>query len=193
MFRYAEVLLNYAEAKAELGEFDAPEWNKSIKLLRERAGVNGAIPADYDPYLAEYYLNQTTDKWLLEIRRERTIELVHENLRYDDLMRWKLGPLLAITWKGIYFAQKNTPYDLNNDGIMDVAVVDAEPPASSKVPGVVYVVLGSSYKLSNGNSGNLEFGFNQGRLWLDKKYLRPVPNTAIQVNPNLKPQNPGWE
>lgn len=193
MFRYAEILLNYAEAKAELGEFSEPEWNKSIKLLRERAGVNGTAPASYDPYLANYYQNQTTDKWLLEIRRERTVELVHENLRYDDLMRWKLGSLLARTWKGIYFAQKNTPYDLNNDGIMDVAVVDAEPPANSKVPGVVYVVLGSSYRLTNGNSGNLEFGFNQGRLWLDKKYLRPVPNSAIQANPNLKPQNPGWE
>lgn len=193
MFRFAEILLNYAEAKAELGQFDIAEWDKSIRLLRERAGVNGNAPAAYDPYLAGYYLNQTTDKWILEIRRERAIELIHENLRYDDLMRWKLGKLLERTWTGIYIAQKNTPYDLNNDGVMDVAVVDVLPPAASRVPGVVYLVVGTSYRLSNGSSGNIEYGFSQNRLWLDKKYLRPVPNSAIQTNPNLKPQNPGWE
>lgn len=193
MFRYAEVLLNYAEAKAELGEMGVTEWNRSIRLLRERAGVNGAAPSTYDPYLASYYMNQTTDMWILEVRRERTVELVHENLRYDDLMRWKLGPLLAKPWKGIYFEQKNTPYDLNGDGVMDVAVVDVEPPASSKVPGVVYVVLGTGFRLTDGNSGNLEFGMHQNRYWHDKKYLRPVPSTAIQVNPNLLPQNQGWD
>ncbi len=193
MFRYAEILLNYAEAKAELGQFDVPEWDRSIRLLRERAGVNGSAPAAYDPYLASYYLNQSTDKWILEIRRERAIELVHEDLRYDDLMRWKLGKLLERTWTGIYIAQKNTPYDLNNDGVMDVAVVDVLPPAASRVPGVVYLVVGTSYRLSNGTSGNIEYGFSQNRLWLDKKYLRPVPNSAIQTNPNLKPQNQGWD
>lgn len=191
MFRYAEVLLNYAEAKAELGEFGIAEWNNSIRLLRERAGVNGVPPTSVDPYLADYYPNIASDMWLLEIRRERTVELVHENLRYNDLMRWKLGEKTAQTWNGIYFAAKDTPYDLNNDGIMDVAVVDAEPPAASRVPGVVYVVLGSTYRLTNGTSGNLEFGFQQQREWSDKKYLRPIPTTAMQMNENLE-QNYHW-
>ncbi len=193
MFRFAEVLLNYAEAKAELGEFTETDWNRTIRPLRERAGVIGTAPANYDPYMASYFLNQTTDKWILEIRRERGIELVLENIRYHDIMRWKMGALIERTWQGIYIPQKGTPYDLNNDGVFDVAVVDAEPPANQRVPGVVYVVTGSGYRLSEGNSGNLEFGFNQGRLWLDKKYLRPVPSAAIQVNPALLPQNPGWE
>jgi len=190
MFRFAEVLLNYAEAKAELGQFGVSDWNNSIKLLRERAGVNGTAPSSADAYLAGYYA--ISDKWLIEIRRERTIELVHENLRYDDLMRWKLGELTTKTWKGIYFPQKNIPYDLNNDGIMDVAAVDAEPAPAQKVPGVVYVVLGSSYRLSDGNSGNLEFGFQQNRVWKDKKYLRPIPTSALQMNTNLK-QNIAWD
>lgn len=193
MFRYAEVLLNYAESKAELGEFDVSEWNNSIRLLRERAGVNGEPPATHDSYLANYYLNQTSDKWILEVRRERTVELVHENLRYDDLMRWRLGDLTAIdAWKGIYFAAKNTPYDLNNDGIMDVVVVDVLPPAASRVPGVVYVVLGATYRLTDGNSGNLEFGFQHNRSWSDKMYLRPIPTAARQMNPQLE-QNYHWE
>lgn len=190
MFRYAEVLLNYAEAKAELGEFGESDWNSSIRLLRERAGVDGAAPTSLDSYLANYY--GVSDRWIAEIRRERTVELVHENLRYDDLMRWKLGDLTAKDWKGIYFEAKDTPYDLNNDGVFDVVVVDVEPAASSKVPGVVYIVLGSSYRLTNGSSGNLEFGSQHGRVWTDKKYLRPVPNAAIQMNTNLN-QNKDWQ
>ncbi|SFB93721.1 Starch-binding associating with outer membrane [Parapedobacter composti] len=192
MFRYAEVLLNYAEAKAELGEMDVPEWDRSIRLLRERAGVNGAPPAAYDPYLAAYYQHQTTDKWILEVRRERGVELVFENVRYDDIMRWRMGELLEKTWQGIYIPQKGEVYDLNGDGAPDLSVVDAEPPANQRIPGVAYVVLGSVYRLSEGDRGNLEFGFSQGRRWLDKKYLRPIPTSARQVNPALG-QNPGWE
>lgn len=44
IIRYAEVLLNYAEAKAELGEFDDAVWNATIRPLRERAGVKGDRP-----------------------------------------------------------------------------------------------------------------------------------------------------
>lgn len=191
IFRFAEVLLNYAEAKAELGEMTDDVWNRTIRLLRERAGVNGAIPDSYDPYLAEYYLNQTTDKWVLEVRRERGVELAFENVRYDDIMRWKMGPLTERVWQGIYIPQKGEVYDLNGDGLMDLSVVDAEPPANERIPGVAYVVLGSTYRLSEGDRGNLEFGFSHGRLWSERKYLRPIPTSAIQVNPALE-QNPGW-
>lgn len=76
VFRYAEILLNEAEAKAELGEMDQTVWNKTIRPLRERSGVSGAMPATADPYLASYY-DGVTDKWILECRRERSIELVH--------------------------------------------------------------------------------------------------------------------
>jgi len=191
MFRYAEILLNYAEAKAELGELDGTSWDKSIKLLRERAGVDGSIPVDYDTYLAEYYMNQTNDKWVLEVRRERAVEMAMESVRYDDLMRWKLGEIIERPWNGIYIPEKNVSYDLNNDGKKDVAFVDTEPSSGQKESGVTYVVLGSSFTLSNGDSGNVQYGNNLGRKWLDKKYLRPIPTSAIQRNSNLE-QNPGW-
>lgn len=194
IFRYAEALLNYAEAKAELGEMNKEAWNKSIRLLRERAGVDGSIPADYDPYVAEYFDNQTTDKWILEVRRERGAELAFENVRYDDMMRWKLGHLIERTWQGIYVPAKNEIYDLNSDGTPDVSFVDATPADADKVKGVKYIVLdGKNYRLSEGDHGNLEYGFSLGRQWLDKKYLRPLPLTATQINPALLPQNPGWE
>ena len=47
--RYAEVLLNYAEAKAELNEMSEEVWNKTIKPLRERAGVTSIYPTTADP------------------------------------------------------------------------------------------------------------------------------------------------
>jgi hypothetical protein len=185
LFRYAETLLTYAEAKAELGEMNEEIWNQTIRPLRARAGVNGAVPATYDPYLADYYRNQTTDKWILEIRRERSVELACERVRYDDIMRWKLGELLAMDWQGVYIAKKDEGYDLNGDGTIDLTVSDTGSASSTRV------VLGSAYKLSDGDSGNLVYNYNLGRLWLDKKYLRPIPASAIQLNPELG-QNPGW-
>lgn len=192
IFRYAEVLLNYAEAKAELGECDETVWNVTVKPLRERAGVEGKIPATYDPYVAAYFKNQTMDKWVLEVRRERGVELAFEGVRYDDIMRWKQGDLIENVWQGIYIPQKGEAYDLNGDGVKDVAVVDKEPPAGEKIKGVQYVVIGKTNRLSEGDHGYIEFGFSQGRKWDDKKYLRPIPLTATQINPALLPQNPGW-
>ena len=192
IFRYAEILLNYAEAKAELGECDETVWNATVKPLRERAGVEGKVPATYDPYVAAYFKNQTTDKWVLEVRRERGVELAFEGVRYDDVMRWKQGDLIENVWQGIYIPQKGEAYDLNGDGVKDVAVVDKEPAAGDKIKGVQYVVIGKTNRLSEGDHGYIEFGFSQGRKWDDKKYLRPIPLTATQINPALLPQNPGW-
>ena len=188
ILRYAEVLLNYAEAKAELGEMDATIWNKTIKPLRERAGVSGAIPATYDLYLADYYLNQTTDKWILETRRERSIELAFEQVRYDDLMRWKLGKLIEIPKYGVYIGALDTNYDLNGDGITDLTVSRTGNATATRL------VLGvaQNFELSNGDHGYLLYGITHNKLWLDKKYLHPIPSTALEMNPNLL-QNPGWE
>lgn len=191
VIRYAEVLLNLAEAQAELGSMNETIWNKTIRPLRERAGVNGDIPSVYDPYVAAYFQNQTFDKYILEVRRERGTELIFENMRYDDIMRWKMGELIEKTWTGIYIPAKNTCYDLNNDGIYDLSIVDKEPIAADKVPGVTYVVVGNAFRLSNDNHGNIEYGFGLNRTWEQRKYLRPIPTIALQDNPDLG-QNPGW-
>ena len=190
--RYAEVLLNYAEAKAEMGQCDATVWNQTIKLLRERAGVDGGVPTSYDPYLADYYMNQTSDKWILEIRRERGIELIMENVRYDDLMRWKLGEMLIGNWRGIYVPAVNTLMDLDDNGTPDFYASTTTVPDSEKVEGVVYVSPGEGtyLGLTEGTSGYILIE-NQ-RTWDDKLYLHPIPRSAIVVNPELT-QNSGWE
>ena len=186
VFRFAEVLLNYAEAKAELGEFGETEWNQTIKLLRERAGVNSKVPLAADPYLIDYYANQTTDKWILEIRRERAIEMLLENLRYEDLMRWKLGNLLEKEWTGIYIPEKEKAYDLNGDGINDVCVTDGKPGTEK---GVFYIDLSKGqYTLDKNNC----LIYNETRMWADRKDLHPIPKTACVINPALG-QNDGWE
>lgn len=191
MIRYAEVLLNYAEAKAELGEFDESVWNQTIAPLRQRAGVNTTMPINADSYLTETYFPEITDTYLLEVRRERGIELCYEGFRYDDLLRWKKGELVEMSWKGIYVPGLNVPMDLDGNGTLDVAFVETVP--IEKVSGVIYFVVdGTNSILSEGTSGHIIWRANESRDFSDKKYLHPISNTDLVLNPNLG-QNPGWE
>lgn len=70
VFRYAEILLNYAEAAVELGK--APEALPKLNLVRDRAGVK-----------------PRTAVTINDVRHERMVELAFENLRYWDLVRWR--------------------------------------------------------------------------------------------------------
>ncbi len=109
IFRYAEVLLNFAEAKAELGTLTQADLNKSIFELRDRVGMPNldmaAANANVDPYMEAQYPGVTgaNKGVILEIRRERRIELVMESHRWNDLMRWKSGQSVVRPFKGMYF------------------------------------------------------------------------------------------
>ena len=196
IFRYAEVLLNYAEAKAELGQLTQEDIDKSIKLLRDRVGMPNldmaAANADPDPYLASQYVNVSgaNKGVLLEIRRERRIELVMESYRWDDLMRWKEGHLLAEQFKGMYFPGLGQ-YDLNKDGKVDVVIYEGTKPTTK---GPQYLKLGSEIVLENGRDGglilvnaNIDKAFTENR-----DYLYPVPIQEMLLNKNLT-QNPNWK
>lgn len=198
IMRYAEVLLNKAEALAELGEMTPGQWSETIGALRERAGITGStltnLPTVADPYLVEFYLGKFTDPVLLEVLRERGVELVFEGLRPDDLRRWHLGELFAESPMNGMYVPALGEYDLNSDGIMDVLFYQGTKPESSN-PSIAYVDVTPSdasgrIQLSNGKSG--EVIFNPGvREWLDKKYLYPIPEADRIRNPALG-QNPGW-
>ena len=191
LIRYAEVLLNYAEAKAELGEFDENIWYQTIGTLRERAGVNPVVPATEDSYLQNTYFPDISDKFLLEIRRERGIELCYEGFRYDDLLRWKKGELMEMQWKGIYVPGLDMPMDLDGNGTPDVSFVQTVP--ETKVPGVIYYIIdGTASQLSEGTKGHLIWRDDEEREFSEKKYLHPISNSDILLNPNLE-QNPGWD
>ena len=81
--RYADVLLMYAEAKFEKGEFTEDIWNMTIKRIRERAGFTDSGALEY-PSLS-------SDDMRKLIRNERRCELAMEGLRWFDIKRWKAG------------------------------------------------------------------------------------------------------
>jgi len=199
VMRYAEVLLNYAEAKEELGSFTDEDWANTIGALRARAGITGGLttkPTVVDPYLQSNYFPDISDPVLLEIRRERSIELAFEGFRFYDLIRWKRGELLEQPWTGIYVPSLNTPMDLNLDGIPDVAFVEATPANPDKR--VTYVNVAPTIggkenpqQLEHGTYGELTWLKDSPRQWDDKMYFYPIPESASLKNPKLG-QNPGW-
>jgi hypothetical protein len=78
--RYAEVLLNYAEAQNEAAGPDATVYN-AINQVRQRASVNQpALPAG----LTQAQMRDA-------IRRERQVELAFEEHRFYDVRRWKIA------------------------------------------------------------------------------------------------------
>lgn len=192
VIRYAEVLLNYAEAKAELGTFTTEDWNKTIALLRKRAGISDtSMPSTLDAYMRDNFHSHITSVPLMEIRRERAIELAMEGLRYTDLKRWKEGKLLEKEKNGIYVPAEGQLLDLNKDGKPDVAFVTETP--SSPVTGVYYFKINNGIaKLSEGTKGLLLYQLNLNPSYDDYKYYAPLPYTELQLNQNLV-QNPGWE
>lgn len=88
LIRYAEILLMYAEAKQATGQMTQAVWDKTIKLVRQRAGFTDAGALDY-PGTA----NMTNI-----IRRERRCEFVMEGLRIDDIRRWKIAETVLTGW-----------------------------------------------------------------------------------------------
>jgi len=196
IFRYAEVLLNYAEAKAEKGTLTQDDLDKSIKLIRDRVGMPNIniVEANKnpDPYQAQQYSQLTGSNVgvILEIRRERRVELVMENFfRWDDVIRWKEGQLLTKTYKGMYFPGPGS-YDLDRNGKVDLIIYEGEKPAAT---GAQILKLGSEILLENGNkggsivvNGHINKKFNEAR-----DYLYPIPTQELLLNTKLI-QNPNW-
>ncbi len=192
--RYAEVLLNYAEAKAELGTMTDDDWKITIGALRARAGITGGLdkkPTAADPYMASIYTG-VTDPVILEVRREREIELILEGLRLNDLKRWACGKLWeTASWDGIYIPSLDTPLDLNGDGTYDVFVTE-----DSKYSGAyksIAMYTGANLKVTPVENGKTGYRLNYEitRVWNDNMYIYPIPEVVRQKNPNLT-QNPGW-
>jgi starch-binding outer membrane protein, SusD/RagB family len=200
LFRFGEVLLNYAEAKAELGTLTDGDWAATVGVLRARGGITGGLtskPIVADTYLQSVYFPNISDPSILEIRRERGIELCLEGFRFKDIIRWKRGELMNQEWNGFYVPALNTAMDLNEDGINDVVFYRGTRPSLGS--SITYVDVSASVAgnvnsqlLKNGTSGELTWLNNVPRLWNDKMYYYPIPQTDVIANPNLG-QNPGWQ
>ena len=204
IFRYGEILLIYAEAKYELGQMDESIWNQTIGALRQRAGVRNIYPGSSaysrDTWLAEYYTDANAqspmqlDNIALEIRRERAIEMAMESeSRHDDLMRWKMGWLIARRyenqgWRGIYVTEDEAKNGFEFNGRRYFLHRTASHSENSYP--IANTGADASFSLTNGTYGYLVYNYQLE--WDDCMYLDPIPESALKVNPNLG-QNYGWE
>ncbi len=199
LLRYAEVLLNYAEAKAELGTITAEDWSKTIGALRRRAGITGGdldkLPTVVDTYLQSTFYQNVTSPVILEVRRERAIELILEGFRLIDLKRWACGSNWQnAPWDGVYIPALDSPIDLNGDGVNDVYVTaDANYQKNGTYKSIAMTLNAQqkANKITGDPNGGYLLGYDMPRKWNDNMYIYPVPENVIQKNTNLT-QNPGW-
>ena len=209
VFRYAEVLLNLAEAKAELGTLNQTDLDKTVNAIRKRAGITGTytLGTAADQWLKGCYptlaaLNPANLGDILEIRRERTVELVMEGRRYHDIMRWKEGKVFEEEFLGMYIPSAGA-IDLNSDGVLDFNIATVSNPGSPD--GVTTLKVGENLTLvtpsESGNTYNGESGFLtihrndvMQRQWReDRDYYYPIPTKERVLTNGALTQNPGWE
>ena len=216
LFRAAEVYLNYAEAKAELGTLTQEDLEISIKKIRDRVGMPNidmlAANANPDPYLCAPetgYRNVTGPNKgvILEIRRERTIELCLEGHRYYDIIRWKEGKMFEQPFLGMYFpgltqGSGDNRYDVfdMNDGIagdkekVDICIYTGKKPSVKNIR--KFYKLGEEFVLTDGDKGNIICHDieKEPRQWReDRDYLYPIPTQERLLSNGTLSQNPNWD
>lgn len=210
LVRFGEVLLNYAEAKAELGTLTDQDWANTIGALRKRAGITGGLdakPTVIDEYLRSTYFPDVNDPVILEVRRERAVELLLEGFRFDDLRRWKAGDLLKMSWTGMYIAGINQPLDVDHNCTHDViyytdenGLAAAEALANTANLYRVRVSTNPASEIIQVHAAGDGIGYylawftnnDSKKVWGPKQYLYPIPVGALNLNRQLT-QNPGWE
>ncbi|MNY34922.1 SusD family protein [compost metagenome] len=138
VYRYAEVLLNYAEAKAELGTITQDDINNTIKKLRDRVGMPNLDIASITPDPAWDF--PTLSPLINEVRRERRVELSLEGFRFFDIQRWAAADELIYGKrpKGLLAAQfTSNIFPVDNNGFLD--------PYKNIAPAGYGFVLGRDY------------------------------------------------
>ncbi len=166
VFRYAEALLNYAEAKAELNTVTQEDLDKSINLVKRRVGMPDlTLSVGFvDPNWQFPELSPLIN----EIRRERRVELAFEGFRTADLMRWAAGDLIeGKRWLGARFILGKSFPEIED-------MIQNMPVDASRYIEPYQKLLPNGY------------GFKKNR-----DYLFPIPSNELVLNKNLT-QNPGW-
>lgn len=172
VMRYAEVLLIRAEAGAELGK--DPELDKTINKLRERVGFSFKLdenPTEDPNLLAKYPIIKGPNANLIrEIRRERRIELFGEGYRWDDICRWNIG---EIVFNKVRRGAKMDPSLYTTEEIQRIRDLVGFDSDGFITPYAKRVTVSMNFT--------------------EKNYLYNIPLDEVSLNPNLLPNNPGWE
>ena len=170
-----------------------------------------AANANPDPYLTAEnsgYHNVTgaNKGVILEIRRERTIELILEGFRYYDLMRWKEGKMLEQPFMGMYFPgltegsgeDRYGIFDMNDGTLQDSEKVDICI-YTGKKPSVKnirkFYKLDEVFTLTGGDNGNIichDIAVEPREFNEERDYLYPIPTTERSLTNGALTQNPGW-
>lgn len=162
--RYGEVLLNYAESMYELNALNQSVIDETVNLLRDRVGMRRMNLVE----LAASGLDLKE-----ELERERRVELFMEGHRWFDLLRWKQGYKLGV--------DKTESPERQEMGIQkgirrDYAYDPSVFAASSKFDSNGFLIFDESRVFEN-----------------PKNYLWSLPFRQMELNPNLRPNNPGWD
>lgn len=162
LYTLAEVLLDYAEACAELGACTQADLDKSVNLLRDRVGMpHMSLTPDPDPAN-----KMGVSNLIYEIRRERRVEMMYcKNDRYYSLQRWNMLKLLDTT------TNPNLSLGANVGAFKDSGI--------------------DMSQISMNAEGYIDYKNGKERKWEDKYNLFPVPADQITLNPEIG-QNPGW-
>lgn len=165
-FRYAEILLNYAEAKAELGTLTQTDVDMSINLLRDRVGMPDLVLGNIveDPNWEFPELGPVIN----EVRRERRVELAMEGFRHDDLWRWAAVESQIVGWQPL------GAYRQQWQGEVDEEALDFYPVNEEGYIEPFQVGLPNGYQFRP-----------------EQDYLLPIPTEELTLNDKLD-QNPGW-
>lgn len=174
-FRYADVLLNYAEALAELdGAGNAQKIISAIQPLRDRVGMP-AMDFDREYNTDSSYPFKGLDKYIQAVRRERRVEKACEGLRFRDILRWAAADKLLKGWwpQGALFTGSN---------------LESADFGSPLVPGQNIFLDENGYILPINPAGHANgLGFK-----VDRDYLLPIQERMITLTEGGWEQNPGW-
>ncbi|MBO9617841.1 MAG: RagB/SusD family nutrient uptake outer membrane protein [Niabella sp.] len=174
IIRLAEVYLMYAEALYELnGTITDAQLDASVNKLRDRGAV---------AHLSNALVTANGLDMLMEIRRERAVELYREGRRFDDLKRWGiLEAALNPSRLGMVVgdASYNTPFK------------DASGNATSLYHPSTYVFGEEAVQTPKGTLSCVVVDSKTNHSVAKKHYLYPVPLSQITLNNKLL-QNPGY-
>jgi len=189
-FRYGEVLLNYAEAQAELGA-DPALIAAAINPLRQRVGMPD-VDFDREYNTDPGYGFKGLSKVIQCVRRERRVELACEGFRLNDILRWASADELIVSklplgalFTGSNMAQENVPggffsanllyYDTAPTGKSINFYLSGTPQDKKRYIDPYKALLPTGY------------GFR-----VNRDYLLPIQQRMIQLTGNKWTQNPGW-